>query len=244
MDVERELSTTARLIGDPTRAAILWSLMGGEARPASELALIGNVSNQTASNHLAQLREAGLLSLEKRGRNHFYRLAGFSVASALEALMHISRPKKSEKQVGIAKVKAPSLALARTCYDHLAGVASVEIARSLTKTWKLAPDSGNYMLPDSAMVRLQGMGINVELAKHARRHFAYPCMDWSERLPHIGGALGAAILAWLFECQAIARVTESRQIRITDKGRKTLEEHFGFTIGRDGLILKHRSRAL
>jgi DNA-binding transcriptional ArsR family regulator len=107
------------MIGDPSRAAMLWTLMGGESRPASELALLANVSPQTASNHLRLLRDAGFLNVSVVGRNKFYSLGGPHVAAALEALAAAIQGLPSSG--GAAHEQTPELVFARTCYDHLAG---------------------------------------------------------------------------------------------------------------------------
>ena len=86
MDATQFLSRAGSLIGDPSRAAMLWSLLGGEARPASELAMLANVSPQTASNHLRLLVESEFLKVDSQGRNKFYRLRGPLVGVALESL--------------------------------------------------------------------------------------------------------------------------------------------------------------
>jgi DNA-binding transcriptional ArsR family regulator len=80
------LAITAKLMGDPGRAAILVSLMGGTARPAGELAAIGNVAPQTASGHLSRLLESGLLTVERQGRHRHYRLASAQVGEAIDML--------------------------------------------------------------------------------------------------------------------------------------------------------------
>lgn len=35
----------------------------------------------------------------------------------------------------------------------------------------------------------EALGVDLEAARTLRRRFAYACLDWSERRPHIGGAL-------------------------------------------------------
>lgn len=208
MNAERRLADIARIIGDPTRAAMLWSLMGGEARPAGELALIGNVSNQTASNHLAHLRDAKLVTLQVRGRSHFYQLRDTSVAKALESLMHLACPESARKADGVVARVAPELMLARTCH-----------ARSAL----------DYRLTASGKGHLASIGIDLQVANGSRRRFAYPCLDWSERVAHIGGALGAALLTWLVEKKAVVRIRDSRAMRITIAGRGMLEQHLGLS---------------
>src|SRR6266550_9427171 len=92
MDAAHFLSRAGSLVGDPSRAAMLWSLLGGEARPASELAMLANVSPQTASNHLRLLVDAKFLTVTSLGRNKFYRLAGSPIATALESLVATNAP--------------------------------------------------------------------------------------------------------------------------------------------------------
>ncbi|MGC3456501.1 ArsR/SmtB family transcription factor, partial [Pseudomonas aeruginosa] len=71
---------------DPGRAQMIWALMDGSARRASELALLAGVSPSSASGLLGRLVEGGVLSLVGRGGNRFNRLAGPDVGQAVEAL--------------------------------------------------------------------------------------------------------------------------------------------------------------
>src|SRR5579875_214472 len=191
MENTTKLAEIARLVGDPTRAVMLWSLMGGESRPAGELALIAGVSNQTASSHLAQLRSAKLLSVQVRGRSHFYQLGNASVAKALEALMHVATP-NSHTVNGTASNVAPDLLLARTCYDHLAGRIAVRIAAAMKREQWMLQKKDDFVLSMKGEQHLLSLGMQLTPANGSRRRYAYPCLDWSERLAHIGGHLGAA----------------------------------------------------
>lgn len=127
-----KLSSTANLLGDPGRAAILLRLMSGLALPAGELAVTANVAPQTASEHLAKLVEGRLLNVERQGRHRYYRLAGAEVADAVEALLVLTaRPRVSDAGAASLRPQVGSLGYARTCYGHLAGWLSVQIARKL-----------------------------------------------------------------------------------------------------------------
>src|SRR5450755_1279149 len=86
MEALPDVSPVAALMADPTRAAILASLLDGGARASGELAVCVGVSPQAASNHLSRLLAGGLLALEAHGRQRAYRLMGGDVARALEAL--------------------------------------------------------------------------------------------------------------------------------------------------------------
>jgi DNA-binding transcriptional ArsR family regulator len=232
MDDTYKLAAIARIVGDPTRAMMLWSLMGGESRPASELALIAGVSNQTASNHLAQLRSAELLALQVRGRSHFYQLRDASVARALEALMHVANPALPSGKGSAARV-APGLLLARTCYDHLAGTLAVRIAAAMMRERWLLQKNEDFAVSAKGEQHLLSLGIELKAAASSRRRYAYPCLDWSERLAHIGGHVGSAILHWLLAEKALVRVKGSRAMRVTGPGYTLLEKAFGLRIGMD-----------
>ena len=85
-----DIAPAAALIADPTRAAILRSLLPDRPLAAGELARTAGVSAATASFHLAKLLEGGLISVARQGRHRYYRLAGPEVATAIEALGLIS----------------------------------------------------------------------------------------------------------------------------------------------------------
>ncbi|HKW44647.1 MAG TPA: helix-turn-helix transcriptional regulator, partial [Candidatus Eremiobacteraceae bacterium] len=93
MTVEPDIAAAAALIGDPARAAMISVLSGGEAYPASVLALRAGISAQTASAHLAKLVSAGMVAVAKNGRLRLYSLSSYRVADAFEALASISPPK-------------------------------------------------------------------------------------------------------------------------------------------------------
>ena len=233
MNATTSLSRAASLIADPSRSAILWSLLGGESRPASELAMIANISPQTASNHLRLLLDGGFLKAEAIGRNRFYRLGAPTVGVALESLAATMGGKGN----GIAQQSAPELVFARTCYDHLAGELGVALLNRLRER-KLIRESGrDYRLSMNGEKFFHDLGMHGNGASGKRRRFAYPCLDWSHRVPHLGGALGAALLEWLFHSKAIARQPGSRAVRVTDLGRKALNEVFGIELNRLGTAL-------
>lgn len=233
MDVSHRLSKAASLFGDPSRAAMLWSLTGGEARPATELAMLANVSPQTASNHLRLLLDAGFLKATVVGRNKFYRLASPPVAAALESLAGVVMDGVA-KTGGIARRVAPDLLFARTCYDHLAGELSVAVLRSLSTRNYLRAHAKDFHLPETGDVYLRSVGVDVAAARSSRRRFAYACLDWSHRVPHLGGSLAAALLEWMMDSKIVVRVKTSRAVRLTDLGRDRLARLFAIRIARDG----------
>src|SRR5262245_6709736 len=220
MDVEKDLAEIAAVIGEPTRIVMLWSLLGGAARPASELAFYANVSAQNASAHLARLVEAGMLAVEARGRHRYYRLAGADVAHVIEALAALTP--SARETTGLAPRQTPDLKFARTCYDHLAGRVAVEICAALKDKGYLAAVGADFEVTAKGEKLFHELGVEIGELRERRRAFASQCPDWSERRPHIAGALGAALLEQMFRRGWIARVRSSRIVRITAKGREDI----------------------
>jgi DNA-binding transcriptional ArsR family regulator len=219
------LAEVAALIGDVARANILSALMGGRALTAGELARHAGVSAPTTSGHLAKLLEARLLALEKQGRHRYYRLASHDIAHAIEALMAIAAigPKR-HRPVG---PKDEALRLARTCYDHLAGRLGIALADALCAHGHIVLADGTGIVSDQGRRFLCDFGIDLGEASSAKRPLCRTCLDWSERRPHLAGRLGAALMDRSLEIGWIARVPDSRAIRITSAGQKGFVKTFG-----------------
>ncbi|NUW37234.1 helix-turn-helix transcriptional regulator [Nonomuraea sp. SMC257] len=217
---DADIAPVAALIADPTRAAILTALLGGQALAAGELARMAGVSAATASAHLSRLLDGGLVAVVRQGRHRYYRLAGHEIAEVLEVLARVGgRPAvRSLRQSRQARM----LEEARTCYDHLAGRAGVGLFDRLREAGCLA---GEEVTPEGERL-LGGLGVDVEGARRARRRFAPECLDWTERRAHLGGALGAAITAVLFERGWYVRGPVPRTVNVTEEGREGLAALF------------------
>jgi hypothetical protein len=103
----------------------------------------------------------------------------------------------------------------RTCYDHLAGVVGVELLDALLQRGWLEESAGlrpRYRLTPSGRQALQSRGVALPDMQQTRRQFAYGCLDWTERRPHLGGALGAAILQALSDSGYVCRNRTSRPV--------------------------------
>src|SRR3954468_4807136 len=124
--MESRFKEIASLIGDPTRATILWVLLDGKAFTATELAIAADTSPQNISMHLSKLVQAELLSVESQGRHKYYKFSSKDIAYAIEALANLVPQSKAMKTV-----KENSVTHCRTCYDHLAGKVGVSITDSL-----------------------------------------------------------------------------------------------------------------
>jgi DNA-binding transcriptional ArsR family regulator len=219
-DITR-LAGTAALLGDPARANILVALMDGRALTAKELAFAARVAPPTASGHLGKLTEAGLLALEKQGRHRYYRLASPLVGQMLESVMAVSGPDIQPRSTWRG---GEALRTARTCYDHLAGRLGVALADSLCAQGHVALSADGGEVTQSGRAFLHAFGAE---PVEGKRVFCRPCLDWSERRPHIAGRLGAALAARCLDLGWIARQRDTRAVAITAAGRTGFAERFG-----------------
>ena len=210
------------LIGDPGRANMLIALLDGRALTARELADRAGVTPQTASRHLGKLLEAGLLRMERQGRRHYHRLATPDVARMLEAMHVAAAGSMTASHPARTGTADPHMREARSCYDHLAGRIAVELAATLTA----ASDEGALSLTSDGGRRLAAWGVDVPTLRAGRRVFCRACLDWSERRPHIAGALGAAMLDRALGLGWLRRRQGSRSLEVTAAGVLGLRERF------------------
>ena len=223
------VSEVAALMGDPARASMLSLLMDGRAHTASELALAAGVTAQTASGHLSRMVEANLLAARAQGRNRFYRLASGDVAHAMESLMALAGTRAEPASKAAAWRRDPDLRFCRTCYDHLAGQVGMAVTDALTQHGHLEPEGPrDWTLTRSGELFCTRLGVDLAGARAAHsRHFARQCLDWSERRPHISGALGSAIADTFFKKGWAERLRRGRTVRLTDSGRRAMTSQFG-----------------
>jgi DNA-binding transcriptional ArsR family regulator len=224
MDTGPKIAQVAALVGDPARANMLAALMDGRALTASELAYLSGVTPQTASGHLAKLNDAGLLVLEKQGRRRYFRLASPLVGRMLEGLMVVA-------QDGPARQRnlwrgGETLRHARTCYDHMAGRIAVTIADQLVQRSFILLEEDGGQLTDAGRLFFDEIGVDFRQASK-RRVFCRPCLDWSERRPHLAGEVGAAILRHAFNHNWVERIRDSRALVVTRAGGAGLAHAFG-----------------
>jgi DNA-binding transcriptional ArsR family regulator len=220
------VAVIAAAIGEPARARMLYGLMDGHARTSTELAVIADVAAPTASAHLGRLKTAGLVTVVAQGKHRYYRLAGPDVALVLESLNVLAG-----SQTTFTPNTPRRLRAARTCYDHMAGAVGVALHDRLQALEWLAPepagDPGRYEVTPSGAAALEGLGIDVAAARSQRRRFACDCLDWSERRPHLGGALGAALLTLALKRRWLEQDLDSRALSVTPLGRRELASRFG-----------------
>jgi DNA-binding transcriptional ArsR family regulator len=237
MDVEHHndvgVSRIAAAIGEPARARMLYCLMDGHARTSTELAVLAEVSPSTASVHLSRLKTERLVKVLVQGKHRFYSLEGPNVAGALEGLSVLAGGSRDK----FVPSTPSRLRAARTCYDHIAGTVGVALHdRFKAMGWLSAGLTGSDDTNDAYGVTLVGakafeaLGVDLEGARTLRRRFAYACLDWSERRPHIGGALGAALLKVALKRKWVTQDLDSRTLGVTSLGRREMLTRFGLHV--------------
>ena len=220
---DTHLARLAGAIAEPARARMLCCLLDGHARTATELAAVGEVAASTASAHLARLKEQRLVESVAQGKHRYFRLAGSEVAAVLEGLLVVAGARRSEFQPS-----TPSrLRAARTCYDHMAGAAGVALHDRLHAQGWLQAEGDAYELTAEGALALESLGIDIESARGSRRRFACACLDWSERRPHLGGALGAACLQLSLRRGWVRQALDGRALTLTPRAQREMPELFG-----------------
>jgi DNA-binding transcriptional ArsR family regulator len=226
-----KFAEVAALAGDPARAAMLHALMDGRALTATELAHVAGITPQTASGHLARLAAAGLVAVEKQGRHRYHRLASRAVAQMMESIMQVASGLGTMRPAPVTGPRDAALRAARTCYDHLAGRLGVALADGLAEGGHVELSSDGGVVTETGVALLDRVGIDVETLVAARgrraRVLCRPCLDWSERRPHLAGALGAALCTRSLEEGWIRRVAGSRAVTVTRKGEPIFRDIFG-----------------
>lgn len=216
--VEYAIAAVAAAMADPSRVKILCALMDGRAWTATELSVVADVASSTTSAHLSRLVSAKLITCLSQGRHRYYRLAGQEIAALLENMMGISwRPASSARVT-----TPPSLRLARTCYDHLAGEVAVEIFDAMVNEGWVPRDGA--MLTEKGHQQFTRLGI--ALNPKTRRKLCCGCLDWSERRFHLGGEAGAAFFLHCEHQGWLNRVPGFREVILTTSGRQNFKKWF------------------
>lgn len=230
------IAEIAALAGDPARAGMLQALMDGRALTAGELADIAGVTPQTASGHLTRMVATGLLRVEQQGRHRYHRLASAAIAQMIETMMQVAADLQPVRRRAVVGPRDDALRQARTCYDHLAGRLGVALADAMTGQGyaELTGEAG--LITDTGLAFLERLGIDMEALqgrqpRRSRRVLCRACLDWTERRPHLAGAVGAALCDRSFSESWVRRIKSTRAVTITPKGMRVFREKFGAEIG-------------
>lgn len=245
---EPELARAARLLASASRARMLKALCDGRPLAVTVLAAEAGVSVPTASVHLTQLAEAGLVRAQDSGRHRYFHLASPDVAAALEALAVIAPPDPTPVTTLRAHSRHNALRRSRTCYDHLAGSLGVALMGAFLDQGLLLreksehasasrPDQpasygreARYHLTARGTERFTGFGIDVDALVRGRRPVVRYCVDWSERRHHLAGALGAAVAARFFDLDWLRYGVSPRVVHLTDAGKDGVRDAFAIEI--------------
>jgi DNA-binding transcriptional ArsR family regulator len=228
MHDEPDIPRIASLLADPARAKILWALIDGTTRPAGELAYAANISASSASAHLAKLVAGGLLESEAQGRHRYFRIASPEVAGVVEGVASLStatRPRAPRAPLPSRSVPVQFLN-ARTCYGHLAGEMAVKILEAMLRLRWLTADERDFTVTRLGEQKLAALGLDLATARRSRRVFARACVDLTQRRPHVGGALGDALLDLYVAQGWVQRQRRSRVVSITPKGHENFRRVF------------------
>ena len=222
MATTMQIAEIAGLVGDPTRAAMLGALMDGRALTATELAAAAGVTPATASSHLGRLTLVGLVAVTQQGRHRYHRLASADVARMLEGIMQLASGLARPARKIVVGPRDAALRAGRTCYDHLAGRLGVGLADALVAGGQV--ELGG----DGGVVTARGMALFDSLGFETGRTMACrPCLDWSERRPHLAGRLGAALCAHCLTQGWVRKMAGTRAVEVTVLGRGRLRDVFG-----------------
>jgi DNA-binding transcriptional ArsR family regulator len=205
-------------LADPLRLRVIDRLGHGGPATVTRMASEFGVPLPQLSNHLRRLRHAGMVTAQRSGRQVSYELAdpGLELLTPLldsiTGRVHSPAPRAPGDHV-------PS----RTCYGHLAGEIGVGIYRALCEHDALRPrPDGMVELGPEATPVLDRLGVDAGLAPAGRQRLAFECLDATERVPHLAGALGDAIAHSLADRRWITHVPDSRVYSVTPAGRRGL----------------------
>lgn len=217
-----DVSVVASLIGDPARSNMVMALMSGLSLSAAELAREAGITPSTATGHLGKLEASGLLVSIRQGRHRHFRIANPDVAHLIEALIAVAtRAGHVRSRPG---PKDEAMRHARSCYDHLAGRLAVDMFERWVSSRILRWQADVVALTDKGHRFLVGRGIDIDAIEGNKRPLCRTCIDWSERQHHLGGAVGAAVLAHALDCHWARRKAQHRMIEFNPAGEKKFIE--------------------
>ena len=228
------IAEIAALVGDPARATMVSALLDGRALTASELALAARITPQTAST---PSREADRGGRALGGPEWAASLFPACLARGGRHDRAGSSPSLSRRDRDTARypVKPARSSAARICYDHLAGRLSVDLTDSFVAREYIVLDDEAAEITTAGTRFLTEFGIELPTRRSSRRHFCRLCLDWTERRPHIAGAVGAAITKRYFDLGWMERMKRSHAVIVTPSGRRGFQKTFGIEAPEPGL---------
>jgi hypothetical protein len=126
--------------------------------------------------------------------------------------------------------QARELSVARICYDHLAGRLSVDLTDFFTTHEYIVLGEEAAEITPAGSRFFTEFGIDLSALSSTRRQFCRLCLDWTERRPHIAGAVGAALTKRCFDLGWTERMKHSRAVIVTASGKCGFLETFGIGV--------------
>lgn len=210
-----DISASAAVLADPSRAAMCAALMDGRAWTVGELGAYTGLARSTASEHVDVLVGCGLAAAVRQGRHRYIRLAGEDVANVIEALGVIAGGTLRTPPSLRAWTANKSLHEGRTCYKHLAGALGVRLSEQLEAHGFI---DGHWQPTASGVDLLDSWGIPTDPVPSGVQ-----CMDSTERRFHVAGPLGTSICQVFFAHGWVARLPSTkRAAQLTPSGSTAL----------------------
>lgn len=181
-----------------------------------------SLAQPRVSTHLAILKDADLVEARTIGRTRVYRAVGERAMPLLNAVKRAAGvedgPPNSPAALKEINRNSPNRS-ARSCYDHLAGVAGVELLDQFVFDGWLVRNGGPderpiYEPTDDGERAFARLGVDLDAIRGGRRVLACGCLDWTERRPHLAGGLGAAVLAELESGGYVRRAAATRGVEV------------------------------
>ena len=179
----------------------------------NEICKATNIDHLIGQQQLKKLEKDRLIERRFFAGRSYFKLT--DVTKSTSDLGKKTWDKLSQRKLAI------QIGQARTCYHHLAGQAGVQLFQWLNQNHlveRLSLD--NYVL--TAQGKRQFSHFLVESVQQTRLQ---TCIDFSERLPHLSGALGTRLLSQLVKNDVVA-LTSKRQIRINIPLARWFKEDF------------------
>lgn len=179
---------TLALIADPTRLRMIL-LLRREELSVVELQEILGMGQSRISNHLAQLRQAGLVGDRRAGKNSYYTADADSLSGLASILESVEReiPEAAHDRAAMEVAVVKRNDRAREYFNKLAG----KFGRTYVpgRSWKAVADFLFLLVPPATVAVDLGAGegtLSQLLAKRAKKVIA---VDSSEKMVEFGEAL-------------------------------------------------------
>jgi DNA-binding transcriptional ArsR family regulator len=208
----------ARELSDPVRLTTLQLLATEGPHTMIQLADAIGVGASRLGNHLSRLRAAGLVAVEHTGRHAVYRLGRADLADVLTALSRYA----ANGDLEVTGRPTSAADIAHTCYDHAAGRLGIAVFAMLIERGALRPPTDGELTLGDDLSAFADLGVDAAAIDPGRRKPATACLDKTHRLPHLGGALGQAVLDAFIADDLVRRRDDSRELLLTDAGRRRL----------------------